>query len=164
MRPWQPPETTGATVMAARSRRHEGMPPYAHSVRRTALHTEPGGPMWASAPTKGTIEPRRKPVRAGQNPAPTRRPDNPPLGDQREVAGRRPGEPAPFTQGSLPSQASGLAAFREGASAAAVRAADSRPYGCGGIGRMLAAPGNHRGYGHGGMPPSGDCRKTAEDL
>ena len=33
-------------------------------------------------------------------------------------------EPAPFTQGSLPSQASGLAAFREGASAAAVRAAD----------------------------------------
>ena len=90
MRPWQPPETTGATVMAARSRRHEGMPPYAHSVRRTALHTEPGGPMWASAPTKGTIEPRRKPVRAGIKPAPTRRPEKPPLGDQGEVAGRRP--------------------------------------------------------------------------
>ena len=28
--------------------------------RRTALHPEPGGPMWASAPTEETIEPRWK--------------------------------------------------------------------------------------------------------
>ena len=31
--------------------RHVGMPPYAQSGDRTALHTEPCGPMWASAPT-----------------------------------------------------------------------------------------------------------------
>ena len=36
-------------------RRREGV-----CVRRTALHPEPGGPMWASAPTRETIEPRRK--------------------------------------------------------------------------------------------------------
>ena len=30
------------------------------AVRRTALHTAAGGPMWASAPTRGTIKPRRK--------------------------------------------------------------------------------------------------------
>ena len=28
-----------------------------HAVRRTALHTAAGGPMWASAPTRGTVEP-----------------------------------------------------------------------------------------------------------
>ena len=182
MRPWQPPETTGATVMAARSRRHEGMPPY--GVRRTALHTEPGGPMWASAPTKGTIEPRRKPVRAGIKPAPTRRPEKPPLGDQGEVAGRRPdggdqnrqkleqtipqsrcASQLPLHKGACPLRRWGWRCSAGcGGRRGPGRAADSRPYGCGGIGRMLAAPGNHRGYGHGGMPPSGDCRKTAEDL
>ena len=31
-----------------------------HAVRRTALHTAAGGPMWASAPTRGTVEPRCK--------------------------------------------------------------------------------------------------------
>ena len=36
-------------------RRREGV-----CVRRTALHPEPGGPMWASAPTRETIEPRWK--------------------------------------------------------------------------------------------------------
>ena len=72
----------------------------------------------------------------------------PPLGDQGEVAGRRPDggdqswqrpeaynpsvslrEPAPFAQGSLPSQASGQAAFGEGASdAAASGGYKIRPY------------------------------------
>ena len=66
--------------------------------------------------------------------------EKPPLGDQGEVAGRRPdgGEQnqlglkaynpsvtlrvtAPFAQGSLPSQALGLTAFGEGVSGAAVR-------------------------------------------
>ena len=41
------------------SRRHVGMPPYVRSGWRTALHTAAGGPMWASAPTRGTIEPQR---------------------------------------------------------------------------------------------------------
>ena len=73
----------------------------------------------------------------------------PPLGDQGEVAGRRPDggdqswqrpeaynpsvslrEPAPFAQGSLPSQASGQAAFGEGASDAAASGGHTgRPYG-----------------------------------
>ena len=42
-----------------------------HAVRRTAMHTEGCGPMWASAPTGGS---RWNPVWASIKPAPTRTP------------------------------------------------------------------------------------------
>ena len=51
MRPGRTAGIGRLSVIATRSRRHVGMPPYARSGRRTALHTETGGPMWASAPT-----------------------------------------------------------------------------------------------------------------
>ena len=44
-----------------RSWRHVGMPPYAHSGGGNALHPVAGGPMWASAPTRG---PKAGPVGA----------------------------------------------------------------------------------------------------
>ena len=34
--------------------------------RRTALHAEAGGPMWASAPTRRTVEARREPPASGR--------------------------------------------------------------------------------------------------
>ena len=49
--PKQAAETKESASIAARAWRHVGMPPYAQSGDRTALHTEPCGPMWASAPT-----------------------------------------------------------------------------------------------------------------
>ena len=36
------------------------------AVRRTALHAEAGGPMWASAPTRRTVEARREPPASGR--------------------------------------------------------------------------------------------------
>ena len=55
MRPCCTAGIGGLSVIATRSWRHVGMPPYARSGQGTALHARAGGPMGASAPTMGGV-------------------------------------------------------------------------------------------------------------
>ena len=55
MRPGRTAGIGRLSVIATRSWRHVGMPPYARSGQGTALHAAAGGPMWASPPTMGGV-------------------------------------------------------------------------------------------------------------